>query len=117
MSRKFIHFSLCLVTFLTLSDFVISFFDPLSIGLIAGGASLFYKREKVWEYTYCQVKECCIDAHIPANMTGNYTEFDGSQQFNKNASQRYHTTLKRMSLVNTSSTGNWYRHYDHIIIT
>lgn len=72
MSRKFIRFTLCLVTFLTLSDLVLSFFDPLSLGLIAGGASLFYKREKVWEYTYCQVQECCIDSHIPADMTGNY---------------------------------------------
>lgn len=71
MSRKFIRFNLSLITFLTLCDFGLSFFDPLSLSLIAGGAaSLYYKRGKVYEYTYCQVRECCIDSHIPASMTG-----------------------------------------------
>lgn len=68
MSRTFVTFSL--LTFLTLCDIVLSLFDPISLSLIAGGASLLYKREKVWELTYCQLKECCIDSHIPANMAG-----------------------------------------------
>lgn len=71
MSRIFVRFTLSLLTFLILCDTVLSLFDPISLSLLAGGgASLFYKREKVWEFTYCQFKECCIDSHIPADMTG-----------------------------------------------
>ncbi len=71
MPRNFYLIIVSLVTVLMLCDFVHSFFDPISIsaGIIVGGASL-YNHEKVWELTYCQFKECCINAHIPADMTG-----------------------------------------------
>lgn len=60
-----------LIFFFTFYDIAHSLLDPFSMGFIAaGGASLFYKREKVLEYTYCKFKECCIDSHIPADMTG-----------------------------------------------
>ncbi|KAJ6634219.1 Torsin-like protein [Pseudolycoriella hygida] len=69
MSQMFVDISIFLLTFLTLCGVALSLFDPLSLSLIAGGASLVYNRGKVWEYTYCQLNECCIDSHIPANIT------------------------------------------------
>lgn len=69
--RLIIFLAICL-TFCN----VVHSFEPISIGLLASGASfLFYKREKALEYTYCQFKECCIDSHIPADMNGNTQAF------------------------------------------
>lgn len=70
MPRTFLHFTFSLLTFLIFCDIALALFDPISLSLIAGGASLLYKRDAVWEYSYCQFKECCIDSHIPADMTG-----------------------------------------------
>ncbi|KAG4072036.1 hypothetical protein HA402_015535 [Bradysia odoriphaga] len=56
---------------LTFCNFVHSLIDPISLSVIAGGAvlSALYKRDVVKELTVCKFTECCIDAHIPADMT------------------------------------------------
>lgn len=70
MPRTSVCLIFSLLTILTFCDFVHSLFDPISLSVIAGGAALsLYKRDLLKELTVCQFTECCIDAHIPADMT------------------------------------------------
>lgn len=59
-----------LVVFLCTVKFI-SGFEPLTMGFAAAGLSaLGYNFETVKEYSYCVLKECCIDKYIPVNLNG-----------------------------------------------
>lgn len=59
------------VVILNLSFSIIAF-EPITIGLGAAvlGAFGYNFQKPVLEQTYCKFRECCINDHIPADITG-----------------------------------------------
>lgn len=71
MSNLYIYYLLFILLSLNVIENILCFEPITIIGLGTGVAALLgFNYKTVKENTFCIFKECCIDNHIPVNISG-----------------------------------------------